>query len=136
MIQSNLPKRGVDDFGSGAFGASRGSRKHKGIDYSCFVDAEILSPVEGTVTKLGYCYSDDLSFRYVEITDYSNLRHRFFYVEPMVNVGAYLSKGIPIGLAQDVSKKWSTDTRQMKNHIHYEILDEDNDAINPEEVIE
>lgn len=122
MIVAELPKRGSDAFGSGEFHASRGSRKHKGIDYSCFPDSVIRSPVFGKVTKLGYPYADDLSFRYVQVTDEADNDHRFFYVEPGVKVGDTIAPGDAIGTAQDVAAKHSTANRKMKNHIHYEIL--------------
>lgn len=134
MIKANLPKRGQDAWGSGAFGASRGTRKHKGIDYCCYPDTEITSHVTGVVTKLGYPYSDDLSFRYVEITTVNKLRHRFFYVEPTVEKADLISKGQVIGIAQNISSRYRDPGRPaMTNHVHYEILEQDGTPIDPEE---
>ena len=132
LIESILPKRDTDEWGSGAFGASRGKRTHKGIDYACYPDTVILSPVGGVVTKLGYPYGDDLSFRYVEITDDQGLKHRLFYVEPGCEPGDEIESGDIIGTAQDIAGRYSKPDKVMKNHIHYEILEND-EPINPDE---
>jgi len=132
MITVMLEKRGSDDFGSGEFGASRGSRTHKGIDYTAPAGAELISPVDGEVTKLGYPYASDLSFRYVEVTDTDGIRHRMFYVSPDVAVGDSVSRQDPIGKVQDIAGKYNTDTRKMKNHVHYEIIVW-GEYVNPEE---
>ena len=132
MIYSILPKRGTDDFGSGAFEASRGNRRHKGIDYACYPGTIIQSPVIGTVTKLGYPYSDDLSFRYVEITSHGSTgRHRLFYVEPSVELEQVIKIGDIIGHAQDIAGRYNTAEKTMKNHIHYEIISKGR-PLNPE----
>lgn len=134
MIKSTLPKRGVDDWGDGEFQASRGGlKKHKGIDYACYPGTAIQSPVNGLVTKLGYPYADDLSYRYVQIKTEDEKKHRFFYVEPSVKVGDYVHFGDCIGEAQDIAGRYSTPNKVMKNHIHYEIL-VNGKPINPEAI--
>ena len=131
MIKTILPHRGTDDWGSGAFGANRGRRTHKGIDYACYPDTRILSPVNGEVTKLGYPYADDLSYRYVQITDMNGYQHRLFYVEPGVDMGDHVLFGDLVGTAQDIAGRYKTPEKYMKNHIHYEIL-VDGEPIDPE----
>ena len=131
MIESVLPKRGTDDWGSGAFGANRGDRTHKGIDYACYPATVILSPVSGECTKLGYPYADDLAFRYVQITDSEGWNHRFFYVEPSIDVGEPVQEMEIIGTAQDIAGRYNEPNKIMRNHIHYEIL-VDGEPINPE----
>lgn len=132
MITVMLQKRGSDDFGSGEFGASRGARIHRGIDYTAPAGAAVLSPVDGKVTKLGYPYASDLQFRYVEVTDTAGARHRLFYVSPDVVVGVAVCRGDKIGVAQDIAGKYNTPERKMKNHVHYEII-VGGDYVNPEE---
>jgi len=78
MLQIITPKRGTDGYGSGEFGASRSNRTPHGVDYACYPGSQLLSPVKGSVTKLGYPYRDDMAYRYVEITDCNELRHPFF----------------------------------------------------------
>jgi hypothetical protein len=133
MIKATLPKRGQDAWGSGAFGASRGTRIHKGIDYCCYPDTVITSHILGVVTKLGYPYSDDLRFRYVEVTTPDKCRHRWFYVSPEVVKGDVITVGQPIGVSQDIAGRYRDPKRPpMTNHVHFEILDTDGTPIDPE----
>lgn len=130
MILIKAKPRGCDDYGCGHFWAGRGSRKHKGIDYCAESGDEICSNITGRVSKLGYTYGDDLSYRYVEITDSKSSRHRFFYIEPSVSVGDAVSVGEAIGIAQDISKRY-TKNGTMRNHVHYEIINRNGVHIKP-----
>jgi murein DD-endopeptidase MepM/ murein hydrolase activator NlpD len=132
MIKLVPPLRGSDAMGDGSFGASRGDRTHNGIDYAAAPGSTVLSPVWGFVSKLGYPYGDDLTYRYVEITNHSK-RHRYFYVAPIdgMAAGDEIQTGEPLGTVQDIAKRYSP--RKMKNHIHYEIIDLDGNYIDPEE---
>lgn len=124
-----LPLRS-DAAGDGRYGAPRGERSHNGIDYECTPGAPVLSVVSGTVSKLGYCYGDDLSWRYVEIRAVDGLKHRLFYVDPLVEIGDTVDSMTPIGRAQDISKRYPD--RGMLPHVHYELKDLDGNFINPE----
>lgn len=125
-----LELRGRDGYGSGSFGASRGDRVHSGIDFKAPPDAVILSPVSGKVTKLGYPYNDDLSFKYVEITDSRKRKHRLFYVDPSVSKGDTIKENDPIGSAQHISARYNV--HLMNNHIHYEVKTSKGEYLNPE----
>jgi len=128
MIIIQPAKRQSDSFGSGHYGASRGSRKHNGIDYACLPGGKVLSPVSGSVTKLGYPYGDDLSFRYVQITDSDNIDHRVFYCDPKVKVGDHVTGGLSmIGYVQDLDKRYP----RITPHIHYEVK-KNGEFIHPE----
>lgn len=122
-----------DSAGDGHYGASRGSRVHTGVDYVCSPDSPVYSPVDGEVTKLGYPYGDDLTWRYVQITDRTGHRHRLFYVNPLVAVGEQVSKGEEIGEAQNISLRYPNHQKPMTPHVHYEIITPDNEFTNPEE---
>ncbi len=113
-----LEQRGHDKFGSGAYGASRGSRTHHGIDYACEVGTLIFPERKGTVTKIGYPYGNDLSFRYVQVTDDEGFNHRYFYLSPMVFISDYVVKEQPIGSVQNLDKRYPGIT----THCHYEIV--------------
>tara|TARA_R110000787_G_C13443394_1_gene446738 strand:- start:13163 stop:13603 length:441 start_codon:yes stop_codon:yes gene_type:complete len=123
-----LEHRGIDGYGSGAYGASRGDRTHKGIDFKAPAGTAILSPVDGVVSKLGYPYSDDFSYRYVEVTTRSGRKHRLFYVDPIVQLGDKIAVGQPLGLAQHIAARYNE--HLMNNHIHYEVM-VGHDYINP-----
>jgi len=91
---------------------------HNGIDFSCHPRTKILAPVSGLITKLGYPYGDDLTYRYVQIEDDEKDNHRVFYVNPTVSVGGFVEEGVTvIGVAQDLTTRYSGIT----NHVHYEI---------------
>lgn len=129
-----------DSAGEGHFGASRGTRTHNGIDYLCQADEmhdapldNVLSPVAGVVTKHGYCYADDLSYRYVEITEgETNYRHQIFYCEPLVRIGRTVIEGSVIGRAQDVTRRYPG--RGMLKHIHHQIKNEAGEYLDPNTV--
>ena len=136
-----LQPRGSDAWGSGEYGASRGDgkRTHHGIDLITEPDDEILSPVKGRVSKLGYPYApkpgDPITYRYVEVTDYRGNKHRVFYIEPTVAVDLHVDTHTVIGLAQNIAGKYSKPTKVMKNHCHYEIIGNTGDYVDPEEFL-
>ena len=105
--------RGVDIFGSGDFGAPRGDRVHTGTDFRCVV----VAPVAGEVTKIGYPYSDDLSYRYVQITDSDGYDVRCFYVDPSVQVGDRVVVGTEIGTMQSLQGRYPG----IIDHVHVEV---------------
>ena len=89
----------------------------------------VLSHINGTVTKLGYPYADKLEFRYVEITDDSSLRHRFFYVDPLVTIGESVEVGDQIGTTQELPYEGIT------QHFHYEVKSNTGDYLDPNDYI-
>ncbi len=130
MHLHEMSERKCDGHGCGHYGASRGTRTHKGIDLNCKPLTIVYAPVAGTVTKVGYPYSDDLSYRYVEISD-QGYCFRVFYVEPLVEKGQKVSKSTIIGEAQDLRTRYSGIT----NHVHFEIKNADGEYIDPTPVI-
>lgn len=121
--------RTQDSYGSGSFGDPRRRNgkqySHTGDDLCCEPNSEIFSHIEGTVTKLGFPYSNHLEFRYVEITDVNNFRHRFFYVSPRVEVGQKISIGSLIGNSQKLGDLYPvTESRKIpiQEHVHYEVM--------------
>ena len=127
QIMFIIPKlREPDDFGAGYFGASRGKRKHNGIDPAAEPGAIVGSIVAGVITKIGYPYGDDLSYRYVEVTTPSGDRVRYFYVVPTDDCGTFeigteIEKCDPLGVVQDIAARYDTDDKKMNNHFHLEI---------------
>lgn len=123
--------RGNDPFGSGAFGASRGSRKHQGTDIAVKPDQNIYSPFAGTITKYGYPYNGDLEYRYVEITgDTYKCRIMYMELDPAFEVGDFVPAQQFLGLAQNISKKYGS---KMINHVHFELRLLDGTLLNPED---
>ena len=114
----DLKDRLCDNMGCGHYGASRGARLHRGIDRVAGPEWMIKSHICGKVTKLGYPYAAELSFRYVEVTDHEAFEHRFFYLQPLVGMGAHVEPGDILGMCQDVAFYHGGG---MKNHVHYEV---------------
>lgn len=127
-----LHVRESDPFGKGHFGAPRGSRTHNGIDFVCAQGAYLLSPVAGKVTKLGFPYADDHSFRYVQVTSADGLRHRLFYCLPTVSVGDVIDRGDPLGRVQNIAGRYNTADKRMVNHVHYEVMRDDGSYVDPD----
>lgn len=107
-----------DDEGDGHFAAPRGGRRHEGVDY-CFDEGEdVLSPVDGIVTRLGWAYANE-PYRLVEILSHKGyILWRFLYIDPLVKAGQKVHVDEVIGKAQAISKKYSD---KMKNHVHVEM---------------
>ncbi len=140
--------RGSDAWGDGAFGASRGNRKHKGPDYLAAPGECVGSVCDGVIRRIGRCYVDTAEYKLVEIATDGALA-RLFYVNPEVLPGDEVRIGDTIGYAQDISKryppeklskrslekylvKWGAsglddltpqqlDQLRMKNHVHFEV---------------
>ena len=109
--------REIDDFGSGRFGASRGNRLHKGIDYLATFGERVGSPCNGVVRRIGRCYGDTPEYKLVEI-DTAGAIVRVLYVNPQVRPRDVVKIGDTIGYAQDISKRYG---RGMDNHVHLEV---------------
>jgi peptidoglycan LD-endopeptidase LytH len=113
--------RGHDAYGSGEFGAKRdgGDRHHVGVDYVAQAGQDVLAPISGYVSRIGYPYDDDSRLRYVEITNPAlNYTARAFYVSPKVNVGDAVQLGDVIGAAASLQGRYGGIT----DHVHLEIL--------------
>lgn len=123
-MRGKLPVRGTDSQGSGHYLASRGSRTHNGIDYACLPGTGIYPTTAGRVTKLGKPYRDNPAtpdvdeferYDYVQITDIDGNQHRYFYVQPLVRLGAFVTTDTVIGVTQALHYEGIT------QHCHYEI---------------
>jgi len=130
--RASLPRRQSDAWGSGAFGASRGSRTHRGTDFACYPGTLIYPIKPGRVSKLGYTYSDDLSFRYVEITDSRGFRCRYFYIEPEVvedqSVGLYTV----LGATQKLGDRYP----DITEHTHIEVYRPNGGLLDPDKYMD
>ena len=128
--------RGQDSWGSGHYDAPRdgGKRKHLGIDIINHVNEAVCAYEAGRITKIGYPYNQDGGeksfYRYIEISCADNTRHRYFYVDPLVQVEQRVEKGDIIGSAQDLSVVYPGITQ----HVHFSII-ENGKKINPMEYL-
>jgi murein DD-endopeptidase MepM/ murein hydrolase activator NlpD len=113
--------RGHDAFGSGEFGASRdgGDRHHEGVDYVDTPGQDVVAPISGYVTKIGWAYDDDRQLKFVEITNPAlHYAARTFYVTPTVHEGQAVQMGQTIGTAESLQSRYAGIT----NHVHLEVI--------------
>jgi len=109
--------RQCDSKGCGHYGASRGDRRHTGVDYIATPDQAVKAITSDTVTIIGHTYSDDLSFRYVTIEADNGLVVRQLYVLPSVVTGMRVNAGDVIGTYQRLGIRYPGITE----HVHIDI---------------
>jgi len=132
-------KRKCDDFGCGYFGAPRGDHKHKGQDIVTKVGEDIYSPINGKIKKQGYTYNDDLSYRYVRVENKEYRVDLYYTTLNGYNVGDDVTIFDAIAIAQDISKRYSTNDKKMTNHTHMQVWNKRNEKwvlIDPLTVLE
>ncbi len=59
------------------------------------------------------------------------MHHRLFYVEPLVGIGRTVIVSMTIGEAQDITKRYPSKKKKMTPHIHYEVMNDQGEYINP-----
>lgn len=112
-----------DGQGDGHYGASRGGRKHTGVDYVCKPGQGILSPIPGVVLRIARPYRGQPYSGLVIVGE--DITVKMFYFKPLKGiVGRTVAQGEPIGIAQDISAKEGH--AGMLPHIHIEVS-----SINP-----
>jgi murein DD-endopeptidase MepM/ murein hydrolase activator NlpD len=128
-ITNNQKARGCDvgGWGCGSFGASRGDRKHNGLDIVTTPGQTIFSPISGKVTRFPYPYAGDLNYTGIEIIN-SSYKVKIFYMKSTVAIGTQVTKGQAIGVSQNIAAKYST---QMTNHVHIEVYSASGKLLDP-----
>ncbi|TXK00410.1 M23 family metallopeptidase [Flagellimonas aequoris] len=120
-----------DAWGCGHFNAPRGDHKHKGIDFDIPFGSVVYAPFPCKVVRLGFPYSDDTSYRLVEIQgtgNYSDYKAKIMYVKDLPSVGETFKEGQKLCIADDITKRYSS---TMTNHVHFELYAKD-ELLNPE----
>ena len=113
-----------DEKGFGNYGAPRGGRPHKGVDYLCEPGQEIVAPISGKVERIAYPYADK-SYSGIVIAG-PHIKVKLFYLKPFVHVGDMVKMKEPIGYAEDISQRYGG--LPMLPHIHLEIVSLDPEA--------
>ncbi len=113
--------RGFDGHGRGAYGAPRGGRMHRGVDFICDPGQTVVCPIDAArVIRESRPYKEG---------DYSGILIKnevvtiqMFYLLPTEGIyGRQVQQGSVLGVAQDISCKYDG----MIPHIHLRILDID-----------
>jgi len=112
--------RGNDKWGSGAFGASRGSRPHLGVDLVVEPGEYVYAPFDMKIERVSYPYSNSHYMGLAFSTNNSGHLYdgRIWYFNPLPSViGTNVVKGEVIGVAQDLTNKYPGIT----NHVHLQL---------------
>ena len=132
--------RDQDKWGSGAYGASRGKRKHSGVDFICNPGQNIYYPFDsGYMTRIARPYSkgEYLGCEISAIDKGKPYICKLFYFVPnatFIIEETRLYKGATIGTAQDISDKYPG----MTCHVHLQVahMYKQLKWFNPEDILE
>ncbi len=111
--------RGCDSQGCGGYGEGRSYGPHQGADYVATPGQDVVAVTDGVIDKIGYPYTNDLSYRYARITTLDGYVVRQLYVAPAsgISVGASVSAGQTIGTYQGLGTRYPGITE----HVHVDI---------------
>jgi murein DD-endopeptidase MepM/ murein hydrolase activator NlpD len=121
-LQIIPPLRGIDSAGNGAFGARRGSRVHRGTDIQVIPGSLLLSLTPGLLSRQGYAYSNDLTYRILDLLIGDYITVRYFYAtldDQGAKIGDMVKAGDVIGRCQDITQRFPNSG--MLPHIHLEV---------------
>lgn len=137
MIYTDPTGKGirVDLGGDGHYGAKRGKKKHRGLDFLCEPGQKVLSPLDSKFARIALPYEDDLQWSGVLLVC-GAVAVKIFYLLPDVSLqGTWVQQGQVIGIAQDIREKYRPKDPgkpfHMRPHIHLE-LSIDGKRVNPE----
>nr|WP_272886636.1 peptidoglycan DD-metalloendopeptidase family protein [Phenylobacterium aquaticum] len=125
------PVRGVDVYGSGAFGAARdgGRRTHHGVDLVAVAGEAVRAPIAGVITRIGPAYAGQDKLQFVEIANpTTHYVARVLYVGPLVRKGVTVAAGDFIGTAQSLAERYP---KGIINHVHVELTGRLGDRLDP-----
>nr|AGT29864.1 chemotaxin-like protein [Trachidermus fasciatus] len=113
-------KRTSDSWGQGHHGASRGSRRHEGLDIKCNDGATVYAPFDVTLNGKVTVYTDPSK---AAINNGINLRggglcFKLFYVQPDRYSGS-VRKGQRIGVMMPMQTVY----RGITSHVHVQMCD-------------
>ncbi len=117
VVLGGQSSRRTDAHGSGQYGASRGSRTHKGIDIVTKEGQAILSPIDGMVVKESRPYKDKPSVTGLLIRgtgEWADYEIKIFYALGLFS--GPVKAGQPVAIAQDLTKLYP----DITNHVHVE----------------
>jgi len=117
-----------DRWGKGHFGASRGSRKHFGVDYLGMPDQWVVAPEAGKVIGTGLPYGDGGPWDcYIRFQGASGAIYKLFYCAPLPGIESQeVLEGQTIGQLLDVSAKYKQEDpikSQGCDYVNAEIND-------------
>lgn len=118
LTRSALALRGEDAWGSGAFGAPRGRRAHRGVDIVVAEGDVILAPFGGLLVREARPYDEDDRFSGLLLRGrgrWLGWEAKLFYLQP--RRPGPVRRGQIIGRAQNIALKYPGITP----HVHLEL---------------
>lgn len=112
-----------DDRGDGYFGASRGRRRHNGLDIITTEGSAVYCPIAGVMKRMAYPYGTGRNNEQWEgcviegVGLYKGYEVKIFYMKPFM-MGEFVYPNDIVGKAQAISKKYSP---AMIDHLHVEV---------------
>ena len=123
MINPTGGKIRSDAGGDGHYLASRkalsGPYQHRGSDLECQVGQVVKAPISGDFVRVALPYGKDSIYRGVEIHGPEGKIKMFYLMPNMDLLEKHVDEGHPIGIAQDIGKKWP----KCGPHIHLQIIE-------------
>lgn len=116
-----------DKIGDGSYdpverGGTRPTKKHMGVDLVVTPGAAVFSPINGKIVRVAYPYRNEPHWQGLLLEgtkEHKGISFKIFYMVPDTGlIGAEVSKGDRIGIAQEISRKYKGAT----DHIHVELL--------------
>jgi len=107
-----------DQEGDGHYGASRGLRRHNGIDYECKEGQDVLAPFNMIILRVAKPKAGS-SLSGIEWQKGKSTGKMFYFLPDPNLTGNSVQEGDVIGVAQSVSKSYGLP--KMKDHIHFQV---------------
>jgi murein DD-endopeptidase MepM/ murein hydrolase activator NlpD len=116
MILHNPTGLGIrsDPGGDGHFGASRGNRKHEGLDFLCAPGQIVRAVIPGKLVS-AYPYAGDVIFAGCRLWGKDFMAKMFYFIPHKHLINEDVLAGEEIGIAQDISAKYGGG---MLPHLH------------------
>ncbi|XP_070783534.1 leukocyte cell-derived chemotaxin-2-like [Enoplosus armatus] len=112
--------RGSDTFGSGGFGASRGSRSHAGVDIECQDGSRVYAPLDMTIIRQStpYKYGTKTAINNGIVFEAEGMTFKLWYIRPVKTSGT-VTKGELIGTMLPMQSVY----QRITSHVHLEKSD-------------
>lgn len=125
--------RTQDKWGAGHFGASRGERKHMGVDLVVEEGSSFVAMNSGIVSKFGQVYKDSPQYKYISVISEGGIVWRYMYLNSCVQIGQRVEAGETIlGTYDSLEPRYPGITP----HVHLDIKNFNNEYIDPTPIIE
>lgn len=109
-------QRTQDIHGSGHYGAGRGGRVHRGIDYRCAPGQPVIAPIGGRIERVSRPYANEPYSGVVLVNEKMTIKMWYFKPHDFL-IAKDVFQGKEIGTAQDISWKYPG----IQAHVHLEI---------------